>query len=41
MKEQNFYKCQSNHIIRMFPSDPTGSLDDFFLKGGLLNWKKH
>ncbi len=25
------YKQNKINIIRMFPSDPTGSLDDFFL----------
>ncbi len=49
-RDSKFYKSQILHIIRMFPSDPTGSLDDFIfgflakylnLKGSLQIWKKH
>ena len=40
----NVYKLLSFVITRMFPSDPRGSLDDYFsadlFLGGVL-WKKH
>ncbi len=28
--EQKAYKCYKAYNHRMFPSDPTGSLDDFY-----------
>jgi hypothetical protein len=31
MNPQNIYKVKKSYIDRMFPSDPTGSLDEFFL----------
>ena len=31
LEHSNFYKLQTDKNIRMFPSDLTGSLDDFFL----------
>lgn len=45
LTKRNVYKLLKINDIRMFPSDPLGSLDDFiFLNylflGGLL-WKKH
>ncbi len=42
----NIYKLFVINNIRMFPSDPTGSLDDFFLRsylnyGGFYKrWKR-
>ncbi len=49
MKKSKIYKPQSLDVIRMFPSDPLGSLDDFiflnFSKNytnlGVVLWKKH
>jgi len=42
MKQENIYKSIQLNILNMFPSDPTGSLDDFyfskFIRG--LKWKK-
>ena len=30
LKKQRIYKCYNNHNSRMFPSDPSGSLDGSF-----------
>ncbi len=35
---RKIYKPLTIDNIRMFPSDPTGSLDDFFLRGYLNYW---
>ena len=42
MGNSNIYKSIKLEENRMFPSDPSGSLDDFFLMSFLLNsggWK--
>lgn len=35
----NILKCGIIDNNRMFPIDPTGSLDDFFLRGYLNYWR--
>lgn len=41
-KNSKIYKLFNCYNIRMFPSDPTGSLDDFYFYnlGGLEDGKK-
>lgn len=47
MKKPNIYKRDQSCVNRMLPSDPTGSLDEFFLINYLnlnrriLLWKRH
>ncbi len=42
MKNQKFYKEHGLRIFKMFPSDPTGSLDAFFLIKFLgVLWRTH